>query len=84
MPLYIKNPEAEQLARQLAAITGDTVTNTVIHALEKLAHEQPPRKKRHIDIDKVMAIIDHCASLPVLDDRSADEILGYDDIGLPT
>ena len=29
------------------------------------------------------AIAEHCANLPVLDDRSADEILGYDERGLP-
>ncbi|NJM98874.1 MAG: hypothetical protein HC800_18495 [Phormidesmis sp. RL_2_1] len=31
----------------------------------------------------IMAISAACASLPVLDDRSADEILAYNDIGLP-
>jgi hypothetical protein len=30
-----------------------------------------------------MAIVRHFDSLPVLDHRSADEILGYDEIGLP-
>lgn len=31
----------------------------------------------------IMAISTACSSLPVLDDRSADEILAYNDIGLP-
>jgi hypothetical protein len=30
------------------------------------------------------AIADHCPSLPVIDDRSPDEILGYDEHGLPS
>jgi hypothetical protein len=30
------------------------------------------------------AIADHCSSLPVIDDRSPDEILGYDEHGLPS
>jgi len=33
--------------------------------------------------DELEEIAEHCASLPVLDDRSADEILGYDASGLP-
>ena len=32
----------------------------------------------------VDAIADHCSSLPVIDDRSPEEILGYDEIGLPS
>ena len=31
----------------------------------------------------IMAISAACASLPILDERSADEILAYNDIGLP-
>ena len=35
-------------------------------------------------VDEINAIADHCSSLPVLDDRSPEEILGYDEIGLPS
>ena len=34
--------------------------------------------------DELDRIARHCASLPRRDPRSADEILGYDDRGLPT
>ncbi len=30
------------------------------------------------------AISDQCAALPVLDPRSADEIIGYDEFGVPS
>lgn len=33
--------------------------------------------------DKLKAISQGCSSLPLLDDRPADDILGYDDWGLP-
>jgi antitoxin VapB len=33
--------------------------------------------------DQLEEIAAHCASLPVLDDRRAEKILGYDDAGLP-
>ncbi len=33
--------------------------------------------------EKLLKIARHCASLPVLDDRSPEEMLGYDEQGLP-
>ena len=84
MPLSIKDPEADQLARNLAQRTGETITQAVIAALrERLAREQ--RKDERIEdlVEEIMAIGKHCAALPLLDARSADEIIGYDERGLP-
>jgi len=81
--LNIKDPEAERLARELARRTGTTMTGAVVTALrERLAREE--RKARTADdfVREVMAIADHCSKLPVLDNRSPEEIL-YDDHGLP-
>ncbi|MBE9101830.1 hypothetical protein [Vacuolonema iberomarrocanum] len=33
--------------------------------------------------DRIKTISQICSSLPILDDRSADEILDYNDIGVP-
>jgi antitoxin VapB len=84
MPLSIKDPEADELARKLARSTGETITQAVITALrERLAREQ--RKDEAIEnlVEEIMDIGRHCASLPLLDKRSADEIIGYDEHGLP-
>ncbi len=35
MPLSIRNPRAEQLAREVAAESGESMTQVVIHALEE-------------------------------------------------
>ena len=43
----------------------------------------PPRDRPKATLDELMAIARHCAALPLLDARSADEILGYDETGLP-
>jgi antitoxin VapB len=85
MPLSIKAPEADRLARRLAETTGETITETVIIAMrERLAREE--RKHRNVDalLEEVRAISHHCASLPTLDGRSEDEIMGWDDNGLPS
>ena len=84
MPLSIKDPEADRLARAVAQRTGETLTQAVVNALrERLAREQ--RKEQAIEslVEDVMEIGRHCAALPLLDVRSADAIIGYDENGLP-
>jgi antitoxin VapB len=84
MPLSIKDPDADRLARALAQRTGETLTQAVINALrERLEREQ--RKDQTVEsvVEDVMEIGRHCAALPLLDERPADEILGYDENGLP-
>lgn len=83
MALNIRNKEADRLATELAKRTGDTKTEAVVKALrEKLNRmlRQRPRRRLADDLEE---IADRCARLPILDRRSADEILGYDDEGLP-
>jgi antitoxin VapB len=83
MALNIRNPEAERLAEELARLTGKTKTQAVVQALrDRLARLRRERAKRPL-ADELEEIARHCASLPVLDPRSADEILGYDERGLP-
>ena len=84
MALSIKDPEADRLARAVAQRTGETLTQAVINALrERLAREE--RKDQAIEdlVEDIMEIGRHCAALPLLDPRSADEIIGYDQNGLP-
>lgn len=83
MPLSIKNPEADRLARELADLTGEGLTEAVVKALqERLRRERG--KVYPVPLHEELAVIrERCARLPVLDDRPADEIIGYDDDGLP-
>jgi antitoxin VapB len=85
MPLSIKAPEADRLAHQLAALTGETMTDAVIVAMrERLAREERKRESKRLLLADIMAIAEHCASLPVLDSRTDDEIMGWDENGLPS
>ncbi|PIB75861.1 type II toxin-antitoxin system VapB family antitoxin [Mycobacterium celatum] len=83
MALSIKHPEADRLARELAARTGESLTEAVVIALrERLARETG--RTRAIPLrEELAAVRRRCAALPVVDDRSADQILGYDQRGLP-
>ncbi len=84
MPFSIKNPEADRLLRKVTAITGEALTDAVIVALkERLERLAAGRGGRSL-ADELDEIAKRCAALPVLDDRPADEILGYDERGLPS
>ncbi len=83
MALNIRNRETEELAQELASLTGETKTEAVRRALrDQLVRLQRERKGRRL-ADELDEIALRCASLPVLDPRPADEILGYDENGLP-
>jgi len=80
--LNIKDAETVQLAGRLAKLTGQTLTSTVKAALqEKLDREMLDREQRK---QRILEIVKAYNALPDRDTRSADEILGYDENGLPT
>lgn len=83
MALNIRNPETEALASELARRTGETKTEAVTRALrDRLARVRQTETGRALNVE-LTAIAKQCASLQVRDGRPADEILGYDEHGLP-
>ena len=83
MALNIRNRTTEVLAETLAGLTGETKTQAVTTALQdRLDRVRRQRSGRSLaqELDDIAL---HCASLPVLDNRSDEEILGYDGRGLP-
>ena len=84
MALSLKDPETDRLAREVAKLTGESLTEAVRNALaDRLARE---RLRRGKPAQRLAAVLDalalECAALPDLDTRNADEILGYDENGL--
>ena len=83
MALSIKHDEADRLARALARTTGETLTEAVLTALrERLDRVRRPHRAGRMLAD-IRAIQKRVAELPTFDGRSADDIIGYDDNGLP-
>lgn len=83
MALNIKDPDTDRLARELAELTGESITVAVATAvrdrLQRLSGGVP-REKRAAEMRR---IANETSRLPVLDDRPEDEILGYGPDGLP-
>jgi antitoxin VapB len=84
MALNIRNQETERLAAELAKLTGETKTEAVTKAIRsRLKRLRRERSGRSL-AEELNEIGRRCAALPVLDPRPADEILGYDEHGLPS
>lgn len=85
MTLNIRDPEVHDLAREVAQETGETMTQAVKTALR----ERLDRLRATSDAEReqrVQAILEWAAKwreAPAIDPRSPDEILGYDESGLP-
>ncbi len=81
------NHDTEELARLLAVHAGKSPDEVIRQALEDRARSSgialPDRPRRSPSFDRMMEVSDRFSALPVLDDRPADEIVGYDDIGVP-
>ena len=84
LALNIKNPRANELAAELVKLTGETKTQAVIQALRERLDRIRTKHTQKSQIEALRKIARECAALPVLDGRSSDEILGYDEDGLPT
>ena len=83
MALSIKDPEADRLARELARRTGETITEAVTLAIRDRLQRVRARKPGRSLVDELDEIAMRCATLPVLDDRSPEDIIGYDERGVP-
>jgi len=83
MALNIRSRETEELTAELARLTGESKTEAVKNAVrDRLERVKRSRQRRSL-ADELDAIGRECAALPLLDPRSPEEIVGYDECGLP-
>jgi antitoxin VapB len=83
MALSIKDPETERLARNLAQLTGESITAATKRAIEERLRRVGGRSRRAALLEEMAEIRRRWSEMPVLDDRTPEEILGYDEHGLP-
>jgi antitoxin VapB len=83
MALSIKDPETERLARNLAQLTGESITTATRRAIEERLRRVGGRSRRAALLEEMVEIRRRWSAMPVLDDRTPETILGYDEQGLP-
>ena len=81
--MSIKSFEAERLAREIAAKTGESLTGVIQKALEERLARLKQQRRHQILAEQLDEILKRVDQLPILDSRTPDEILGYDEHGLP-
>ena len=86
MAVLIKDQEADRLIRELAARTGESITDAVKQAVQErlkrvpLSEDEIAARKR-----KLAELLAYFDSLPRVNEHlTDDELLGYDENGLPT
>ena len=83
MGISIKNEQAERLARELARETGESLTTAIRRALQERLERVEWRRSPADKLALARAVLRRVDALPVLDERPAEGILGYDEHGLP-
>jgi antitoxin VapB len=83
MALNIKHPEADRLARALAQTTGESLTVAVLTALKERLQREAGRGDSEAVRRNICTIQQRFAAKRLVDPRTADEIIGYDEHGLP-
>ena len=83
MALSIKNDETERLARQVARETGESLTEAIQKALQERWERLKARRRSQVLAGQVDDLLRRVDALPTLDSRPEDEILGYDEHGMP-
>jgi antitoxin VapB len=83
MALSLKDKDTDRLAREVAALTGETLTDAIRKALAERLEREKLRRGQVTDLaTRLREIGEHCASLPDLDVRHPDDIIGYDETGM--
>ena len=81
MAFSIKNDEADELLRELVGITGESLTTAVINSLsERLERERLGRESK---LGRIHRAAERFRALPVLNDVGVDDVLQWDENGLP-
>lgn len=84
MPLSIKSLDTERLVREIAAKTGESLTGAIQTALEERLERLNREQRSRNLMSQLEEILHRVDRLPVLDSSTPDEIVGYDEHGLPS
>ena len=81
--INIKHDEYEAAIRELAFHDGVSLTDAIGQAVLEKLERQRTAAARESYVERARRLQAYVANLPILDDRTPDEIIGYDEHGLP-
>lgn len=80
MALSLNDRETDRLAREVAALTGETLTDAVRKSLAEPMERERLRRGQPGDLAaRLSGIGEHFAALPDFNTRTPNEIAGYDE-----
>ena len=85
MSINIKNKEAERLLAEIKAQTGRGTTDLLLDLLRRERERLTDEQARAVEsaLEDMRWLQDRWRSLPIIDPRPLDEIVEYDENGLP-
>ncbi|MDT8439341.1 MAG: type II toxin-antitoxin system VapB family antitoxin [Wenzhouxiangellaceae bacterium] len=81
MTISIKDAETDRKIRELATLTGESITTTVRTAIEQRLRRESGRRRAGV-AERLLAL-SLARNGPKAFNESADEAIGYDENGLP-
>ncbi|MFA6966678.1 type II toxin-antitoxin system VapB family antitoxin [Bosea sp. (in: a-proteobacteria)] len=85
MAVLIKDRETDDLIRELAQRTGETITQAVKTAAKERLDRLPPSRTGSIDRERLEAVLAKIRAYPRANEHlTDDEIIGYDENGVPS
>jgi antitoxin VapB len=88
MALSIKNRELESVSRELARLTGRPITEALLEGAKRELRRQKSLRALHPKTklwDRIQELQKEFAALPTTQSKlTDDEVLGYDDFGIPS
>ena len=82
MGMNIKSDATHRRAKELARMTGESIAEAVDRAVTERLERLRRQRNRKALAAKLVKLGEQCGRLPVIDERSAEEML-YDENGLP-
>ncbi len=87
MVLSLKNRELDETARELAKIMGSSITDALLESAKRELQRRKGLKAKNFEAKwaRIQEIQRKFAALPDREPRlTEDEILGYDEFGIPS
>lgn len=81
MPISIKDPETDRKIRELAELTGESITTSVRTAIEQRLRRESGRRRSGVAERLLQLSLAKQGKKQF--DESAEEAIGYDENGMP-